>query len=73
MCKSLVKFVFHSADSTYSTYFSSTRESYGDNAIGYVQIKRDGELCTVKSRVTPEHKVRKEGYRVTAIINEMQG
>ncbi|RVE40105.1 hypothetical protein evm_015245, partial [Chilo suppressalis] len=26
-------------------------KSYGDNAIGYVQIKRDGELCTVKGRV----------------------
>ncbi|RVE49324.1 hypothetical protein evm_006037 [Chilo suppressalis] len=26
-------------------------KSYGDNAIGYVQIKRDGKLCTVKGRV----------------------
>lgn len=68
----MLNFVFYSAASTHSSYFSSTRESYGDNAIGYVQIKRDGELCTVKSRVTPEHKVRKEGYRVTAIVNETQ-
>ncbi|RVE40365.1 hypothetical protein evm_014985 [Chilo suppressalis] len=26
--------------------FSGFYKSYGDNAIGYVQIKRDGELCT---------------------------
>ncbi|RVE43633.1 hypothetical protein evm_011717 [Chilo suppressalis] len=52
-----VVIVTGSAASIHTNYFSSTRESYGHNAIGYVQIKRDGELCTVKSRVTPEHKL----------------
>ncbi|KAG8175475.1 hypothetical protein JTE90_004167 [Oedothorax gibbosus] len=34
----------------------SARESFGDNATGYVQVKREGALCIVKVRVTPEHK-----------------
>ncbi|RVE42580.1 hypothetical protein evm_012777 [Chilo suppressalis] len=63
---------FSSVEMKGTKLLRSTRESYGDYAIGYVQIKRDGELCTVKSRVTPEHKVRKEGYRVTVILNETQ-
>ena len=46
----MLNIVFYSAASTQCIYFSSTRESYGDNAIGYVQIKRDGELCIVKSQ-----------------------
>ena len=52
--------------------FRSTRESYGDNAIGYVQVKRDGALCTVKARVTPEHKVSKKGYFLTLTCNEKE-
>ena len=43
---------------------------YGDSAIGYVQVKKEGPLCTVIVRVTPEHKVGNTGYRVTAAINE---
>lgn len=43
---------------------------YGDSAIGYVQVKKEGPLCTVIVRVTPEHKVRNTGYRVTAAIDE---
>lgn len=38
--------------------------------IGYIQIKRDGELSTMKSRVTQEHEVRKKVIEVTAIMNE---
>ena len=34
--------------------------------------REENYVLTVKSRVTPEHKVRKEGYRVTAVINEAQ-
>ncbi|GBL96060.1 hypothetical protein AVEN_104305-1 [Araneus ventricosus] len=33
----------------------SSRESYGDNAVGYVQVRRDGNLCTVKAKAAPEH------------------
>ncbi|XP_046735004.1 uncharacterized protein LOC124404715 [Diprion similis] len=46
------------------------RESYGDKAIGYVQLKREGNICTVKRRVCPEHKVRSKAYVATITINE---
>ncbi|CAH2034337.1 unnamed protein product, partial [Iphiclides podalirius] len=47
----------------------ATRKFCGDSAIGYIKIKRYGESCTVKTRVTPEHEVL-SGYRVTMVINE---
>lgn len=50
--------------------FRSRRESYGDNAVGYVQVKRENQLCTVKAVITPEHRVSKKGYEVTVICNE---
>lgn len=37
----------------------STKESYGDNAIGYVQLKRKGPICTIKGKITAEHKIHK--------------
>ncbi len=59
---------------THYHYFISTfrsgRESYGDNAIGYVQVKRENNLCTVKAAVTPEHRISKKAYQVTIICNE---
>ena len=48
----------------------ATRESYGDDAIGYVQVLRDSGLCTLKCKMCPEHKVRTKAYNVTMIINE---
>ena len=48
----------------------SGREQYGDDAIGYVQLKRASNQCEVWARVTPEHKVTSKGYRVTVMINE---
>lgn len=53
--------------------FRSSRESYGDDAVGYVQIKRDLNVCTVKCRVCPEHKVRSKPYAVTVIVDEKNG
>ncbi|KAL0098848.1 hypothetical protein PUN28_020793 [Cardiocondyla obscurior] len=38
----------------------SSRESYGDSAIGYVSVKREGPICVVKGKICPEHKVRKK-------------
>ncbi|KAI8439048.1 hypothetical protein MSG28_012920 [Choristoneura fumiferana] len=48
----------------------SVGESFGDSAIKFVQIKRDAGLCTVKSRVTPEHAINLESYRATVVIDE---
>ncbi|GBL87998.1 hypothetical protein AVEN_133670-1 [Araneus ventricosus] len=50
----------------------SAKESYGDNAIGYVQVKRDGDLCTVKGRIMPEHRVRKKAHSVVLVCNESE-
>ncbi|KAK4287433.1 hypothetical protein Pmani_039496 [Petrolisthes manimaculis] len=34
----------------------STGEDYGDDAVGYVQLKRASGICEVTARITPEHK-----------------
>ncbi|KAF5302615.1 hypothetical protein FQR65_LT19106 [Abscondita terminalis] len=50
----------------------SGRRSYGENAIGYVQLKRQYFLCTVEAKVCPEHKVPKHNYEVSLEINEKE-
>nr|CAH7744257.1 unnamed protein product [Callosobruchus chinensis] len=51
----------------------SVRESYGDAAGGWVQVKRNGTICTVKVKITPEHNVKEKQYAVTCNINEQSG
>ncbi|XP_047031864.1 uncharacterized protein LOC124638799 [Helicoverpa zea] len=48
----------------------ASREAYVDTAVGYVEVKREGNSCTVKCRVTPEHRVKYKLYQVTAVIDE---
>ncbi|KAL4718530.1 hypothetical protein ACJJTC_018273, partial [Scirpophaga incertulas] len=48
----------------------SSRACYGDDAISYVQVKRDGKFCTVKCKICPEHKVHAKLYRCTLVLNE---
>ncbi|KAL1446238.1 hypothetical protein WDU94_003678 [Cyamophila willieti] len=48
----------------------SARPNYGDKAIGYVQLKRDGSLCTIKAKITPEHRLGEKAYNVVCVINE---
>ncbi|XP_054723113.1 uncharacterized protein LOC129233057, partial [Uloborus diversus] len=50
----------------------STRGSYADNAVGYVQVRHLGDVCTVKARMTPEHNVRKKAYGVSLDCNEAE-
>ncbi|GBN92348.1 hypothetical protein AVEN_109727-1 [Araneus ventricosus] len=47
----------------------SGRESYGDSAIGYVQVKSENK-CAVKAIVTPAHKISKKRDGATVICNE---
>ncbi|GBP96772.1 hypothetical protein EVAR_92306_1 [Eumeta japonica] len=47
----------------------SSRPSYGDDAISYVQLKREN-ICTVKCKICPEHKVHAKLYAVTLIVDE---
>ncbi|KAI5644485.1 hypothetical protein NE865_03592 [Phthorimaea operculella] len=51
----------------------SSRESYGDDAIGYVQLKREANLCVVKCKISPEHKVRDKPYSVSLVVDEKDG
>ncbi|XP_045454482.1 uncharacterized protein LOC123663880 [Melitaea cinxia] len=51
----------------------SSRESYGDDAIGYVQLKRKANLCVIKCKICPEHKVRQQPYSVSMVIDEKEG
>lgn len=53
-------------------YDRSERESYGESAIGYVQVKREKDICAVKAKITPEHNVRQKCYNVTATCNETE-
>ncbi|RVE52513.1 hypothetical protein evm_002907 [Chilo suppressalis] len=48
----------------------SSRASYGDDAISYVQLKRDDKLCTVKCKICPEHKVHAKLYGCTLVVDE---
>ncbi|CAG9788303.1 unnamed protein product [Diatraea saccharalis] len=44
----------------------------GDDAISYVQVKREGNLCIVKGKICPEHKVHAKLYGVTLVIDEQE-
>ncbi|XP_072387374.1 uncharacterized protein [Diabrotica undecimpunctata] len=48
------------------------RESYRDEAVGYVQVKREGNKCTVKCRISPEHKVKSKPYHCTLVCDESE-
>lgn len=52
--------------------FRSSRDSYVDTAVGYVEVKREQIQCVVKAKVVPEHKVTIKHYIVTATINEKE-
>ncbi|KAL4710253.1 hypothetical protein ACJJTC_003533 [Scirpophaga incertulas] len=48
----------------------SVRDNYGDDAIGYVQVKRVGNICTVKCGITPERRVRATPYHCSLECDE---
>ncbi|KAK4885500.1 hypothetical protein RN001_001771 [Aquatica leii] len=48
----------------------SARESYGDSAVGYVQVRRINNNCIIKGRICPKHKIREKPYFVTATVDE---
>ncbi|XP_013194034.2 uncharacterized protein LOC106137691 [Amyelois transitella] len=48
----------------------SSRPSYGDDAISYVQVQNDRNICTVKCKICPEHKVHAKLYSVTLIVDK---
>lgn len=48
------------------------RPNYRDVAIGYVQLHRAQNICTVKAEVCPEHRIRNKNYCVTVVVNESE-
>ncbi|KAF5305394.1 hypothetical protein FQA39_LY09223 [Lamprigera yunnana] len=48
----------------------SSRPSYGEDAISYVQLKREGKICTAKCKICTEHKVHAKLYGVTLTVDE---
>ncbi|KAL1488098.1 hypothetical protein ABEB36_012941 [Hypothenemus hampei] len=48
----------------------SGRQSYGDAAVGWVQVRRENKICTIRAKITPEHNVRKKQYGIICNINE---
>ncbi|XP_036141931.1 uncharacterized protein LOC118648772 isoform X2 [Monomorium pharaonis] len=61
---------FNIAETTGVKAERSKREEYGDNAIGYVELKREGSICTVRGKICPEHKIRSKPYTVFLKIDE---
>lgn len=54
----------------YLFVYRSGRPSYGDAAVGWVQVRRENNVCIVKSKITPEHNVKKKQYSVSCNIDE---
>nr|CAI5829260.1 unnamed protein product [Callosobruchus analis] len=63
---------FVSAEVRHVKTKKSSKEAYGDNAVSYVQLKREGSLCFIKGKITPEHKTKQASYTVVAVINEQE-
>lgn len=63
---------FNVAETRSAKTLLASREAYVDTAVGYVEVRRDGDLCIINCRVTPEHKIKAKLYRVTATINETE-
>ncbi|XP_018395225.1 PREDICTED: uncharacterized protein LOC108773788 [Cyphomyrmex costatus] len=61
---------FNAAEVRGSKNAQSSRETYGDNAVGYVRLIRNNNQCIIKADICPEHKVRQKLYSVTIIVNE---
>lgn len=41
--------------------------------MGWVQVRREQNVCTVKAKITPEHNVKKKQYAVICSIDEVTG
>lgn len=53
-------------------YYRSARETNGDDAVGFVQVQRLGNVCTVKAKITPEHRIKSKAYCCTFTCDETE-
>ena len=54
----------------YVLFRRSKGENFSPDAVGYVQLRRDGAICTLHARVTPEIMVGAKAYDVHMLIDE---
>ncbi|XP_011686445.1 PREDICTED: uncharacterized protein LOC105449141 [Wasmannia auropunctata] len=45
-------------------------ENYGDSAIGFIELNREGCFCHIRGKVCPEHRVNSKPYSVSMLVNE---
>ncbi|KAG7301951.1 hypothetical protein JYU34_013395 [Plutella xylostella] len=65
------KDVYNAAEIRGAKVLMSSRDSYVEAAIGYVEVKRENGTCTIKARVTPEHRVHSKMYSVFIELDEI--
>lgn len=53
-------------------FIKSAHMDYINDAVGFVQICRNDNICVVSSSVTPDHKVQEKIYIVKIKINEQE-
>jgi len=53
---------------SFKFYFRSMRSTYINSAIGWVQVKRERHVCTVRAKMCPEQKVNATLYVVESRI-----
>ena len=63
---------FISPEIRYVKSVRNGRESYGDSAFSYVQLKRSSDDCIVIAAMSPEHNVRNSSYRVEVNVGSSQ-
>ncbi|XP_024891954.1 uncharacterized protein LOC112468648, partial [Temnothorax curvispinosus] len=61
---------YNVAESSGAKMKRSERVNYGDSAVGYVQLKRDGNICNVQEKVCLEHLVNSKAYVVKMLVDE---
>ncbi|KAF2891965.1 hypothetical protein ILUMI_14208 [Ignelater luminosus] len=69
-CRECQKWAHETCADISDATIGANRESYGDAAVGYVQLKRDADLCVVKCRICPELRVKAKNYSVVMEIDE---
>ncbi|KAK9717164.1 Viral alkaline exonuclease [Popillia japonica] len=61
---------FNSAEIRGAKAAMVSRQEYGDSAIGYVEVKREGPQCIVQCKICPEHRIRSKNYVVCLTVDE---
>ncbi len=54
-------------------FYVKTIRNGRESALGYVQVKKEGHIHTVKCCLAPEHKVTSKGYQVELVVNILKG